>query len=284
MSDNVVIGIPKSIRACGHDEYWLQDQIAENPGVLQLGDLDVLSRERRQSSGGRLDMLLRNPEDDAMYEVEIMLGDTDETHIIRTIEYWDNEKRKWPNRQHYAVLVAESITRRFYNVVQLLSHAIPIIAVQVNIVEAEGKRILHFSKILDTYEEPEDENGAEEGHDEDYWIKKAPWTVETAKALLEVARPVFGECELNYVKHYIGISVHNYNYLWMHKRSAGKSLVGFWFTDAHLVDAQKIFDDAQLPYVKKKDQLMITADKATIVKHKDALKAAAVLVKQSWEE
>jgi hypothetical protein len=91
-----------------------------------------------------------------MYEVEIMLGDTDETHIIRTIEYWDNEKRKWPKRQHTAVLLAETITRRFYNVIQLLSHAIPIVAVQANIVEADGKRILHFSKILDTYEEPEE--------------------------------------------------------------------------------------------------------------------------------
>ena len=49
-----------------------------------------------------------------MYEVEVMLGETDETHIIRTIEYWDHEKRRWPQRQHFAVLVAETITRRFF--------------------------------------------------------------------------------------------------------------------------------------------------------------------------
>ena len=106
MSDQVIIGTTKSIRSCGHNEYWLQDHIAENPSILQLGELEVISRERKQSSGGRLDMLLKDPEDDSMYEVEIMLGDTDETHIIRTIEYWDNEKRKWPKRQHYAVIVA----------------------------------------------------------------------------------------------------------------------------------------------------------------------------------
>lgn len=284
MSDQVIIGIPKSIRSCGHDEYWLQDQIAENPGVLQLGELEVISRERKQSSGGRLDMLLKDPEDDSMYEVEIMLGDTDETHIVRTIEYWDNEKRKWPKRQHYAVIVAESITKRFYNVIQLLSHAIPIVAIQVNIVEAAGNRILHFSKILNTYEEPDEDTGSDEVHDEEYWRKTAPWTLETAKALLEVVKPVFGESSLNFVKHYIGISVHGNNYLWMHKRSAGKSLIGFWFTDALLAEGQQAFDAAKVSYVKKKDGIMITADKNMIQSNAKVFQEAAKYVKRSWEE
>ena len=34
------------------------------------------SRKRQQSSGGRLDILLKNPEDDSMYEVEVMLGES----------------------------------------------------------------------------------------------------------------------------------------------------------------------------------------------------------------
>ncbi len=41
-----------------------------------------------------------------MYEIEVQLGETDPSHIIRTIEYWDLVKRKWPQRQHFAVLVA----------------------------------------------------------------------------------------------------------------------------------------------------------------------------------
>ena len=77
-----------SIRESGFDEYWLQKQIYDNPACLGLGDLESVSKERQQSSGGRLDILLKNPEDDTMYEVEMMLGETDETHIIRTIEYW----------------------------------------------------------------------------------------------------------------------------------------------------------------------------------------------------
>lgn len=190
-----------SIRECGLDEYWLQDQIYNNPSCLGLGELESIAKERQQSSGGRLDIPLKDTEDDSMYEVEVMLGETDELHIIRTIEYWDNEKRKWPQRQHYAVLVAEGITRRFFNVIQLLSHSIPIIAIQVNVVESNGQKSLHFSKILDTYEEPE--NGIDEIHDESFWKKKSTWTLEAAKELLATIEEFFDSPSLRYVKNYI---------------------------------------------------------------------------------
>jgi hypothetical protein len=283
--NDIVIGTTRSIRSCGYDEYWLQDQIAESASTLQLGELEVVSRERQQSSGGRLDMLLKDPTDDSMYEVEIMLGDTDETHIVRTIEYWDNEKRKWPKRQHNAVLVAESFTRRFYNVIQLLSHAIPLIAIQVNIVEADGKPILHFSKILDTYEEPEEEgNGPSDIYDEEYWRKRASWTLDTTKALLSVVIPVFGEAQLNFLKYYISITVGGNIYLWLHKRSGGKSLVGFWFNDDLLPEAQKIFDSAGVSYVRKKNSLTVAADQGLIQSKSPVISEAAKLIKRSWEE
>ena len=184
--DNVVpIGKAISIREAGFNEFWLQDQICENPSALELGDLEVLAKERIQASGGRLDILLKAAEDDAMYEVEVMLGETDESHIIRTIEYWDNEKRKWPQRQHYAVIVAESITRRFFNVIQLLSHAIPIIAIQANIVEASTGRALFFAKVLDTYEELDDGTSiSNETCNEQFWQNKSSWTLEASRALL----------------------------------------------------------------------------------------------------
>jgi hypothetical protein len=285
MTDTVPIGKSQSIRACGYDEFWLQDQIADNPACLQLGELELLSRERQQASGGRLDILLKDPEDDSMYEVEVMLGETDETHIIRTIEYWDNEKRKWPQRQHFAVLVAETITRRFFNVIQLLSHAIPIIAIQVNIVEADGKRLLHFSKVLDTYEEPEDEGGTGgKEYNEDFWRQKSSWTLDTAKALLDATRAALPGAALNFVKNYIAIEVNGYNYLWLHKRSNGRSLLGCWFTEAHLSEAISLLDDAGMAYTKKNQRLRITTDKQTIGAKADTLAKIAQLVKQSWEE
>ncbi len=46
------------------------------------GDLSVIQRERQQSKGGRIDFLMSDPETSTMYEVEVMLGATDESHII----------------------------------------------------------------------------------------------------------------------------------------------------------------------------------------------------------
>ena len=121
-----------SIRDHGLDEYWLQDYICQNPGCLGLGDIELVSKEKKQSSGGRLDILMKGS-DEELYEIEVMLGETDETHIVRTIEYWDIEKKKRPKRQHTAVLIAEKINTRFYNVINLLSHSVPIIGIQANL-------------------------------------------------------------------------------------------------------------------------------------------------------
>ncbi len=82
------------------DEKWLQDQIAADPSILGLGDLDLKDRERSQPRAGRLDLLLQDPETNRRYEVEIQLGKTDESHIIRTIEYWDIEKQRYPHLDH----------------------------------------------------------------------------------------------------------------------------------------------------------------------------------------
>jgi hypothetical protein len=270
-----------SIREAGLDEYWLQDQIYENPACLGLGELESVARERQHSSGGRLDILLKDPEDDSMYEVEVMLGDTDETHIIRTIEYWDNEKRRWPQRQHYAVLVAESITRRYFNVIQLLSHSIPIIAVQVNLLEHGGHKALHFSKILDTYEEPDDGTGDGGVYDEAFWRKKAPWTIETARALIDTIGDLLDSPTIRFVKNYVAINVFGNNYFWFHKRSANKSLFNFRISEDHIEDVSKLLDEHNIAFVQKRSRFRITCDVSFIRNNKDTLRQIADLVKQT---
>src|SRR6266436_2271915 len=226
MADEIEVAESISIREAGFDEYWLQKQIADNPSCLGLGELETIAKERQQSSGGRLDVLLKNPEDDSMYEVEVMLGETDETHIIRTIEYWDNEKRKWPQRQHFAVLVAEHINRRFFNVIHLLSNAVPIIAIQASLVASNGTKSLFFTTVLNTYEELDDGTSIEEqSYDKDFWNKKARWVAEAAEALLPIAARHFESPTLRYLKQYISISSGSYNRMWFHKRTSPKALL-----------------------------------------------------------
>jgi hypothetical protein len=273
-----------SLRDAGYDEYWLQKQIYENPACLGLGELEAIGKERLQSSGGRLDLLLKDPEDDSMYEVEVMLGETDETHIIRTIEYWDNEKRRWPQRQHFAVLVAEHINRRFFNVIHLLSHSIPIIAIQASLLQSNGVKSLFFTKVLDTFEEVDDGTSLDnKPYKREDWMIKAKWTVETADALFAITQDVFTDPKLNFVKEYIAISVSGYNYLWLRKRSTDKSLLGFRMSPLFQDEAAALLDSKNISYVKKPKKLSVTVDKPMIESSKAVFRSIAELVKKSWQ-
>jgi hypothetical protein len=286
MADDIAIATQVFIREAGFDEFWLQKQIYDNPSCLGLGkELEALQRERRQLAGGRLDILLKDPEDDAMYEVEVMLGETDETHIIRTIEYWDNEKRRWPQRQHYAVLVAENINKRFFNVIHLLSNSIPIIAIQASLVESKGVKSLFFTTVLNTYEEIDDGTVTEEqSYDKEFWNRKARWVTDAAEALLPIAARHFDSPSLHYLKNYISISSGSYNRLWFHKRTSPKALVNLKIASPMQDDAAALLDSASIGYTKKPDSFRITIDKQTIESKSDVLEKLMEFVKRSVDE
>jgi hypothetical protein len=118
------------------NESWLQDVIAKNPEIIGLGELILKDKERIQPRAGRLDILLQDPELNKRYEVEIQLGKTDESHLVRTIEYWDIERKRYPQYEHCAVIIAEEITSRFLNVISLFNGNIPLVAIQLVL---EGK-------------------------------------------------------------------------------------------------------------------------------------------------
>jgi hypothetical protein len=143
------------LREIGKDEKWLQNEIARNPSILGLGDLVLFKKELKQSNGGRLDMILTDPENESLFEIEIQLGETDPSHILRTIEYWDIETRRYPNREHCAVIIAEKISSRFFNVIWLLNRSIPIIAIELAVLVHNEDFFLHFTKVLDIYQSPE---------------------------------------------------------------------------------------------------------------------------------
>jgi hypothetical protein len=224
------------IRAQGHNEEWLKDLISANPSALGLGDLEVVQVERKQSSGGKIDMLLIDKQDNnAMYELEAMLGDTDASHIIRTIEYWDLEKRRYPQRQHYAVLVAENFERRFFNVIQLLSLNIPLIAIKAELLTIGTSQAVHFVKILDTYDEPAADT-ASDIVDEAHWQKDAAWVLETAKALQGVLTKLDKTIQVNCQKAYISLYDNRRNLFFLYKRSTPRSVLNFKVTDPDLVE------------------------------------------------
>jgi hypothetical protein len=142
---------------------------------------------------------LVDPESHTRYEVEIQLGATDASHIIRTIEYWDNERRHYPDREHIAVIVAEDITSRFLNVISLFNRAIPLIAIQLRALDVEGLLTLHTTKVLDltTFQAEGEGPEHEESADRAYWEKRGTKeTVSSADRLLSIIREVTGDFEL----------------------------------------------------------------------------------------
>jgi len=192
------------------NEAVIQDVIAENPSILGLGDLILRDKERMQPKAGRLDLLLQDPDSNRRYEVELQLGKCDESHIIRTIEYWDIERKRYPQYDHCAVIIAEDITSRFLNVISLFNGYIPLIAIQMNAFEVEGKVALVFTKVLD--ELPlglvdDDEDVALQA-DRGYWLAKgSEFSMELADRLLVFIKELNADYEFNYNKSYIGMAV-----------------------------------------------------------------------------
>lgn len=190
-------------------ELWLQNQIAENPAILGLGDLVLRDRERKQIPGGRLDLLLQDPDTLRRYEVEIQLGATDERHIIRTIEYWDIERKRYPQYEHCAVITAEDITSRFLNVISLFNGFIPLVAIKLQALRVDDQVGLVFTTVLD--ELPlgmeEDDEATAEPTDRAYWEKRGSRsTVALADRGLGLINGFAPSLELKYNRFYIGLS------------------------------------------------------------------------------
>jgi predicted transport protein len=204
---------PKKISLKSHAIYtegWVQDIIADDPSILGLGDLVLRDRERIHPKAGRLDLLLQDPESLKRYEVELQLGATDEAHIIRSIEYWDIERKRYPQYEHCAVLIAENITSRFLNVVSLFNGALPIIAIQLQAFQVGEHVTLVFTKVLDELQRglvDEDEDAISAPTDRAYWEneKGTKKTIALMDRLFELVKEGDPEVELKYNKFYVGL-------------------------------------------------------------------------------
>jgi hypothetical protein len=192
-------------------EKWVQERIAEDPSILGIGELILKDKERNQPGAGRLDLLFQDPDSNLRYEVEIQLGKTDESHIFRTIEYWDLERKRYPQYDHVAVLIAEDITSRFLNIISLLNGFIPLVAIQLNAIQIGEQIALIFTVVLDHRLglAPEEEE-EQEVTDRAYWEKRSSkTTVYMADEVLGLLKTLDQELELKYNKFYISVSKAN---------------------------------------------------------------------------
>ena len=185
----------------------IQSFIFDDPSVLGLGELSSISREKVQPQGGRLDLYLRD-DDNTRYEVEVQLGATDPSHIIRTIEYWDTERKRYPQYDHCAVIVAEEITGRFMNVISLFNGSIPLIALQMSAYMQGDEISLAFTKVLDRINWASEEDDQYENTDRKFWETKSSSKLlgEVDKIFDSMKNDFISGYELKYNKFYIGMA------------------------------------------------------------------------------
>lgn len=190
------------------NEKWVQSIIANDPTILNLGDLVLKDKERIQPRAGRLDLLLQDQDSERRYEIEIQLGKVDESHIIRTIEYWDIEKKRYPQYDHCAVIIAEDITNRFLNVINIFNGSIPLIAIKMEAFKNGNDHWLNFTTVLNEVSLGlVEEDEIKEATDRNYWEKKGTEkTVALADDLVAMINDFTSGYELKYNKFYIGLA------------------------------------------------------------------------------
>lgn len=117
-------------------------------------------------------------------------------------------RKRWPQYEHVAVIVAEEITARFFNVISLFNGFIPLIAIQLNAIEVNETIALVFTTVLDrTTLGIEEDDEPNDPRDRGYWESRASKaTLELTDELLEFVREVEPSISLKYNKDYIGLT------------------------------------------------------------------------------
>ena len=118
------------------------------------------------------------------------------------------------------ILIAEEITNRFFNIISLLNRTVPIIAIQLSAIKYDDKVMLNFTKVLDVYEEPEEEEiDASETTDRNYWESRAN------EKSLSVFDQTIKEIEnlgfsprVTYNKGHIVVGTNRRNFAWFHPK------------------------------------------------------------------
>lgn len=266
-----------------YNEKWLQERIAEDPSILGLGDLILKDKERIQPKAGRLDLLLQDSDSNQRYEVEIQLGKADESHIIRTIEYWDIERKRYPQYDHTAVIVAEDITSRFLNVIGLFNGFIPLIAIQMNVMKCGDQISLVCTTVLDQMSLGLFDEEIEEVVDRSYWEKRGTkTTVEMADQLLKLIHTFDPAFELKYNKFYIGLAKGGQANNFAIFRPKKKYLrLDIKLKKSEHTEEKVNKTDLDLIDYTKSGRYRIRMTKSNIKKHEDFIKE---LIKQSYDE
>ena len=257
-------------------EVWVQDRIAEDPSILGLGDLILKDKERLQPRAGRLDLLLQDADSSRRYEVEVQLGSTDESHIIRTVEYWDIERKRYPQYEHTAVIVAEDITSRFLNIISLFNGVIPLVAIQMKCLKIGDQVGLVFTTVLNqmTLGLVDEDEEIQEVTNRAYWTKRSSENiVKMADEIFVLVKQFDASLELKYNKFYIGMAKNGQPYNVVTVRPK-KGFIRFEPRLLETTQTQKRIEAAGLKFIDydaRWKRYRINLESGDVAKHRDVL-------------
>ena len=180
--------------------------------------------------------------------------------------------------------MAERITKRFFNVIRVLSDAVPLIAIQVNVIESPHGRSLHFTKILDVYEEPDDGPPSDNGtYDEAYWQGRSKEVLEAARHLFELTRPIYTDTQLRYNKTRIVIrsGSSGYNQLSVQKGAGKKVILGFRY-GAKREEIQELLESSSIDFHEKSTVFRFQMTPEMIKSRHEIIEQIARLNKEWW--
>ncbi|HEX6964119.1 MAG TPA: hypothetical protein VF175_19785, partial [Lacipirellula sp.] len=201
------------------------------------------------------------------------------------------QRRTYPDYEHIAVIIAESITTRFLNVMALLAGSVPLIAIQLDALAVGDQLLLHFTHILDQKrlrrDDTDNEGGGGGQVDRAFWEKKAGVTLmgicdEVIKLINATATP---RQEASFLRQYIGLQSQGLvdNFIFMSPKPS-KNFVHINFRNASAVAWVDKVEQAGVPVrSRQEDRLRVTVTPEEFSTHRDLIAAliADTVVQQS---
>lgn len=201
----------------GYSEDWLERQITKNPAMLGLtdGKLEVVRTQLRQDKERRLDLLLKAPDEGTYYSVELMLGELNASHLVRTVDYWLRNKDAIADKdwEHVPVVVAERISETGWRrVARWLADVSPLIAIELRAISVDSRLAVQCFTVFDgrDHQEELDIQVPQVELGPDYWVKKASEkTVAVAQDVGSILPKIDSKLRLSYKQEFIGVMAQN---------------------------------------------------------------------------
>ena len=145
------------------------------------------------------------------------------------------------------------------------------IAIQADLLESGDQQIINFTKILDIYEEPAEDDEENSATYEETWSNTMNWTLQTAKEVLNIINNGSQELKLKFTKNCLVLMNNRSNIYWLQKLTEPNSNFCFIEKNEEKIKAiHNLLDASPDRFTQNKNnEFFIKIDKDFVEKNKD---------------